>query len=295
MKNCSYFFIFLLLACSHQAYKGEGSIKIALSRFKIDGGLSYKEHLKKIDKELGFAKKFKAQTILFAELNTLDLFDKNPQSVSEEISKLSLMQDRYENDLKNLAKKYQINIIGASTYIKEKNKLINRAYYITKSGKLSYQDKLYPTPWEKKYKIKNTKGTKLFKTKDFSFVILICHDSEFPQVSAKLKKLKPEIIFVPSQTDGEYGRERVRSTSRARAIENMSYVLLNGGSGDKSEPWHAYTGGASFFWPQNKYFKSGGVSHFEDDGDPIIIKLDFEKLRKARRDKAQVYPQRDAI
>ena len=77
-----------------------------------------------------------------------------------------------------------------------------------------------------KYKIK------LFKTEDFSFVILICHDSEFPQLSTKLLELKPQVIFVPSQTDGEFGRERVRATSRARAID---IDKLNSARNDKSQ------------------------------------------------------------
>jgi predicted amidohydrolase len=296
MKNHVLFLCCLFItSCAQFTYKGEGETKVALSRFFISGGQSYENHLKKIESELKYAKEAGAKTILFAELNTLDLFSKNPQNVAKEILNLTKLRNQYENDLKMLALKYKINIIGASTYIRIKDQLINRAYIVSDMGELSYQDKNYPTPWERKYKISQRKGIKLFKTNDFSFVVLICHDSEFPQLSGQLKNIKPEVIFVPSQTDSAYGRERVRATSRARAIENMSYVLLNGGSGDHSQPWHAYTGGASFFWPQNKYFKDKGVAHFEDSGRPVIIKLDLKKLRKARADKSQVYPQRDAI
>lgn len=295
MKNHVLFLcLFLILSCSQFAYKGEGKTKIAISRFFINGGQSYDNHLFKIKSDVQYAKANGANTILFAELNSLDLFSKNPSDIPKEIAKLTSTKEKYENDLINIAKAYKINLIGASTYIKEKDKLINRAYFISNEGKLHKQDKNYPTPWEKKYKIANTKGLKIFRTKDFNFVILICHDSEFPQLSVQLKSLKPEVIFVPSQTDSAYGRERVRATSRARAIENMSYVLLNGGSGDHSETWHAYTGGASFFWPQNKYFQNGGASHFEDSGKPVIVNLDIQKLRKARLDKSQIYPQRDA-
>jgi len=293
MKNHVLLLIFFALSCSHHQYTGNGDTTVAISRFKINGATSYKLHFEKLKKEVISVSSRGASTILFAELNSLDLFSKNPKNIKKEISQLASYQDQYENDLKNLAKEYQINIIGGSTFVKVKDQIFNRAYFVSKTGKLQFQDKLYPTPWERKHHIQQSNDLKLFKTKDYSFVILICHDSEFPNLSVRLKKLKPQVIFVPSQTDSAFGRERVRATSRARSIEQMSYVLLNGGSGDPAEPWHTYTGGASFFWPQNKYFKLGGVSHWEGEGKPVIIKLDLKKLNKARSDQSQVYPIRD--
>tara|TARA_B100001971_G_scaffold215190_1_gene259707 strand:- start:150005 stop:150904 length:900 start_codon:yes stop_codon:yes gene_type:complete len=299
MKNIYLILLTLItLSCAHtpKPYNGVGNTKIALSRFFIQGGKTFPEHMQKVESDIRAASKKGAKYILLAELNTLDVFTKEPKDVDKEINDLALVSNSYEKELSELAKKYQINIIGATSYTKIKNKLLNRAYFINAKGMINYQDKVYPTPWEKKHKIANAKNqVKLFKTKDFSFVILICHDSEFPQLSVQLKKLKPELIFVPSQTDGAYGRERVRATSRARAIENMSYVFLNGGHGSDKEPWHSYVGGASFFWPQNKYFKLGGVSHFPGAGEPQVIAIDLKKLRKARGDKTQVYPQRDAL
>lgn len=295
MKLLNIVIFIILCSCAHQeSYKNIKGVKLAVSRYQIEGGLSVKEYLNKIEKEVEFASDNKAKYLFLAELNSLDLFSKNPTDIEKEIKFTTDLAPILEQGLIKIAQKYKVNIIGSSHFVKINKSIFNRAYFINVDGTLAYQDKIYPTPWEKKNHISEGSVIKAFKAEDFNFVILICHDTEFSDISEKIKALKPEVIFVPSQTDDQSGRERVRSTAKARAIEHMSYVLLNGASGVKNATWHDFVGGASFYWPQNKYFPLGELNNSKAS-TPLIIELDLPRLRKARSDKDQVYPARDSL
>lgn len=100
---------------------------------------------------------------------------------------------------------------------------------------------------------------------------------------------------MPSQTDDLYGLNRVKITSFARAVEQMSYVVMTGTSGDQDAPWHSYVGQNFLFTPQNKYFpKFNHEGPFNSEGLSLFT-IDLEHLRVARKDSKQVYPARDEI
>jgi predicted amidohydrolase len=61
--------------------------------------------------------------------------------------------------------------------------------------------------------------------------VLICYDSEFPELSRQLIDQGARIIFVPFCTDDRQGYLRVRYCSQARAVENQCYMVLSGNVG----------------------------------------------------------------
>lgn len=292
--------LFLLVFCSFAGQlKAESknqvaSILVAVSRYQIEGGQTLENFYLKLNKDINFAKKNGAAYLLIPELVNLDLFPKNPKDVPKAIKKGVELSGSIENFLETKAKEERLTIIGASQYVDVAGKVKNRGYVFGPEGKLGDQDKIYPTPWERKFQIfpKGDKEIKLFKTADFSFVILICHDAEFPDISSSLRKIKPEVVFVPYQADSLEGRNRVAYTARARSIEHMSYTIAGGATSKEGAKWHTYQGGAHLFSPQNKYFPVGGQS-LNGPGDPAIFSLNIERLRKSRSDPKQVYPARD--
>lgn len=62
--------------------------------------------------------------------------------------------------------------------------------------------------------------------------ILICYDSEFPELSRLLADEGMDILFVPFLTDTQNGYFRVQHCSQARAIENECYVAMAGSVGN---------------------------------------------------------------
>ncbi len=274
------------------------NIQLGIAPFEVKGGLTKDKLESQIEGTFKQAKKKKIQVLLLPELITFSLLSLEPKNeqVAMELEAVASYQKRYEKFLKKMSLKYQIVLIGASTIVKESDELRNRAYITGMNGELSFQDKIYPTPWEVKYNFKGKNKIHTFEILGAKAVILICHDSEFPDISNELKKFKPEIIFVPSMTDDILGFNRVSITSQARAIEHMSYVATVGTfNRDKKAPWHSYYGNAALYTPQNKYFKWKAQITNPNKDEILPVRIDLDLLRKARADNSQVYPARDII
>ena len=62
--------------------------------------------------------------------------------------------------------------------------------------------------------------------------VLICYDSEFPELARRLVDEGARIVFVPFCTDSRQGYMRVRYCCAARAIENQCFVVLSGNVGN---------------------------------------------------------------
>ncbi len=62
--------------------------------------------------------------------------------------------------------------------------------------------------------------------------VLICYDSEFPELARRLVDEGARIIFVPFCTDSRQGYMRVRYCAQARAIENQCFVVMCGNVGN---------------------------------------------------------------
>lgn len=75
-------------------------------------------------------------------------------------------------------------------------------------------------------------GLNVFDTDCGKVGILICYDSEFPELSRLLAEDGMEILFVPFLTDTQNGYSRVRHCAQARAIENECYVAIAGSVGN---------------------------------------------------------------
>lgn len=297
------FLLSFLVGCASKeisSKKSESNIRpnaglsVAVVNLKIEGGGTVDSLTDRMEGFVKNAKRRGAKYILFPELTTLDLLSRNPsdQDLAKELITMAKTKNLYEKRLKSLALNNKITIIGANHYVlTPKNKFLNRAYIVKPDGSLYYQDKIYPTPWEVRQGVIGGKKTNKFEWEDFSFVVLTCHDAEFPNLSLELAKLKPEIIFVPSMTDDLNGLQRVKRTSQARSIEHMSYVLMTGASSKRGAKWHTYQGRSFLFTPQNKYFSEPEGGALEEGLK--IFHLDLPSLRKARKDQKQVYPSRD--
>jgi predicted amidohydrolase len=271
-------------------------VPVAVVNFLVKGEASFASHVNHIEAWAQKAHRQGAQYLLLPELLVLDLLPKNPASseMKTHLDKLASYYHDYEKELIKISNKSQLTLIGASTVVKKGPHYLNRAFYIKPSGEIKYQDKVYPTPWEAKNGFVGGENIQVFHEDHFSFAILICHDAEFPNISSQLMKQKPEIIFVPSQTDDQNGQNRVKITSAARAIEQMSYVLMTGTAGLSSAPWHSYVGQNFFFTPQNKYFNDEKSSPANQETLSLFY-LDLNKIHQSRKDINQVYPGRDAM
>ena len=128
---------------------------------------------------------------------------------------------------------YNINIISGSMPEIKNGHLYNVGYLCRRDGSTERYEKIHVTPDEAKvWGMQGGTGIKTFDTDCGKIGILICYDSEFPELSRLLAEEGMEILFVPFLTDTQNGYSRVRHCSQARAIENECYVALAGSVGN---------------------------------------------------------------
>ena len=128
---------------------------------------------------------------------------------------------------------YNINIITGSMPEMIDGRLYNVGYLCRRDGSMERYEKLHVTPDEAKvWGMQGGNQLKAFDTDCGKIGILICYDSEFPELSRLLAEEGMDILFVPFLTDTQNGYSRVRHCAQARAIENECYVAIAGSVGN---------------------------------------------------------------
>ena len=157
----------------------------------------------------------------------------NHLSEPEAIRKLASFTDSIKEKFSQLAISYNINIISGSMPQVIDDRLYNVGFLCRRDGSVEKYEKLHVTPDEKKvWGLQGGKQLKAFDTDCGKVGVLICYDSEFPELSRILADEGMDILFVPFLTDTQNGYSRVRNCSQARAIENECYVAIAGSVGN---------------------------------------------------------------
>lgn len=145
------------------------------------------------------------------------------------IRKLAEHTDEIRDFFIQKAVEYNINIITGSMPVYQDKRLYNVVYLCRRDGSFETQFKIHITPSEQRdFGMVGGDSVHVFDTDSGKIAMLICYDSEFPELSRHLAEQGVEILFVPFCTDTSTGYHRVRYCSQARAIENECYVVAAG-------------------------------------------------------------------
>ncbi len=186
--------------------------------------------------------------------------------------------------ISRLAVTYNINIVAGSMPMVSEDELYNVSYLCRRDGTVDSQQKIHPTPHEKRDWIMQG-GTELkaFDTDFGKIGILICYDVEFPELARLLAEQEIQLLIVPFWTDTKNGYLRVRRCSQARAIENECYVAIAGSVGNlpKVDNVDIQYGQSAVFSPSDFAFSHDAiVSETTPNTEmTLIADLDFEKLK----------------
>ena len=177
---------------------------------------------------------YRSDFALFPEFFNAPLMaEYNHLSEPEAIRKLADFTDEIVQKFSELAISYNINIITGSMPEVKDHKLHNVGYLCRRDGSIDRYEKIHVTPDEAKvWGMQPGKKLKIFDTDCGKIGILICYDSEFPELSRLLADDGMKILFVPFLTDTQNGFSRVRHCCQARAIENECYVAISGSVGN---------------------------------------------------------------
>lgn len=208
------------------------SVRVATVQFQMRRISKAEEFEEQVEYFVDVASDYHADFVVFPELFTLQLLSLETKKLApaEAIAKIAEYKDRFVSFMEKLAVSYNINIIGGTHPTRVENGDIrNVAYVFLRDGAVYTQEKLHPTPAERRWwNIKGGSGASVIQTDCGPIGVMICYDSEFPELARHLTDQGAMLLFVPFCTDERRGYLRVRYCSHARAVENQCYVILSG-------------------------------------------------------------------
>ncbi len=207
-------------------------VRVATVQFQMRRIASIDEFEQQVEYFVDIAADYRADFVTFPELFTLQLLslEVRPLGPVESIQKISEYTTRFIAFMEKLAVAYNINIIGGShPSMMADGDIHNVAYVFLRDGSVHTQQKLHPTPSERSWwNIKGGEGNHVIQTDCGPIGVMICYDSEFPEVARHLVDQGALLLFVPFCTDERRGYLRVRYCCQARAVENQCYVVMSG-------------------------------------------------------------------
>ncbi|MGI8943989.1 MAG: GNAT family N-acetyltransferase [Qipengyuania sp.] len=220
----------------HRVPRDVESVRIATCQLQARAVSGFDEFIKQIEYFVDVAADYEADFIVFPELFTLMLLSAEDKVLTplEAIEVLSNYTPKIRKRLSEMALNFNINIIGGSHPTRmDDGDIHNVAYVCLRDGSVHAQEKIHPTPNEAYWwNIKGGDTIDAIQTDCGPIGVLICYDSEFPELARRLVDEGARIIFVPFCTDSRQGYMRVRYCSAARAIENQCYTVLSGNVGN---------------------------------------------------------------
>jgi predicted amidohydrolase/ribosomal protein S18 acetylase RimI-like enzyme len=211
-------------------------VRVAAVQFQQRAVGSFKEFIANIEYFVDVVADYSSDFVVFPELFTLQLlaFEERKLRPAEAIEALTRYTQPFIDALQDMAVRYNINIIGGSHPTRMPDGDIhNVAYVFLRDGTVHSQEKIHPTPNERFWwNIKGGDEVRAIDTDCGPIGVMICYDSEFPELARRLADEGARLLFVPFCTDNRQGYMRVRYCCQARAIENQCYVTLAGNVGN---------------------------------------------------------------
>lgn len=229
---------------------------------------------------------YRSDFALFPEFFNAPLMaDNNHMSESEAIRELASHTPTIVKKFSEFAISYNINIITGSMPELRGDLLYNVGYLCKRDGTTERYEKLHVTPDEAKvWGMQGGNQLRTYDTDCGKIGILICYDSEFPELSRILADEGMDILFVPFLTDTQNGYSRVRHCAQARAIENECYVAIAGSVGNlpKVHNMDIQFAQSMVFTPCDFAFPANGIKAEATTNTEMILiaDVDIDMLRE---------------
>jgi len=213
-----------------------GTVRIGCVQYQQRRVSSFEEFGKNVEYFVDVVADYKADFVVFPELFTLQLLsiENKPIPADQAIAELTKYTEPLKKLLSDLAVHYNINIIGGShPTVDDDGDIINVCFVCLRDGSIHRQEKIHPTPNERYWwGIEGGDAVQTIMTDCGPIGVMICYDSEFPEMARHLVDQGAQILFVPFCTDERKSYLRVRYCCQARAVENQVYVAMAGNVGN---------------------------------------------------------------
>jgi len=267
------------------------SVRVATVQWQMRRIATIDEFEEQVEYWIDVAADYEADFVVFPELFTLELLSIEQRKLepAEAIAKVATYAERFCAFMERLAVSYNINIIGGTHPTRvDGDEIRNISYIFLRDGSMHQQEKLHPTPSESRWwNIRGGHGASVILTDCGPIGVMICYDSEFPELARHLVNQGAMMLFVPFCTDERRAYLRVRYCCQARAVENQCYVVMSGVVGNlpNVENMDVHYAESAILTPSDFAFARDGVAA---DTAPntetiAIADLSFDDLLTSRQ------------
>jgi len=269
-------------------------MKIATATYPIDWHDNWASYETKITDWVVLAADAGADLLVFPEYGAMELASLAGAEVAADVEQSMRAVDALlpkANALyADLATRHNVHILGSSAPCYEgAERPYNRAVFFAPNGTQVYQDKQIMTRFERAPMDMRTGGPlTVFDTALGKIGVIICYDSEFPNLARALVEAGVEILLAPSCTGSLAGYWRVRIGSMARALESQCVVVHSPTIGEAA--WNpvvdANIGAAAIYGPPDTGFPATGVLAEGAMNEPAWVYADvsLDAIRAVRAD-----------
>jgi len=216
----------------HEPVVNIDSVRVATVQLQMRQITGKSDFEQQIEYFVDVAADYRSDFVVFPELFTLQLLsaEEKPLPPSEGVLRITEYTKWFEDFMRPLAIRYNINIIGGSHPTMDPDGNVkNTSYIFLRDGAVHRQEKIHPTPDEVYWwNIKGGNQLDVITTDCGPIGVLICYDAEFPELARHLVDQGALLLFVPFCTDERRAYLRVRYCCQARAVENQCYVVMAG-------------------------------------------------------------------
>ena len=261
-------------------------VRLGLIQWQMRSYKNFDELMHQVEFFIDAVSSYRCDFALFPEFFNAPLMaENNHLTEPEAIRELAKHTDKIVDKFSELAISYNINIITGSMPEVVDEHLYNAGYLCRRDGTWDRYEKLHVTPDEAKvWGMQGGNCLKTFDTDCGKIGVLICYDSEFPELSRLLADEGMDILFVPFLTDTQNGYSRVRNCSQARAIENECYVAIAGSVGNlpKVHNMDIQYAQSMVFTPCDFAFPANGIKAEATPNTEMILiaDVDIDLLRE---------------
>lgn len=212
-------------------------VRVACVQYQQRKVNSFEEFSHNVEYFVDVVADYRCDFVCFPEYFTMQLLSiaNQKQQPRKAIQSLADYTDRFIEFMTDLAIRYNIHIIGGTHPIPtaDGEGVENVAFVFLRDGSVHTQSKIHATPDEAYWwNVRGGNRLEAIDTDCGPIGVLVCYDSEFPELSRHLVNQGAQIIFVPFCTAERQGYLRVRYCAHARAVENQIYVALAGNVGN---------------------------------------------------------------
>ncbi|MCH8539157.1 MAG: bifunctional GNAT family N-acetyltransferase/carbon-nitrogen hydrolase family protein [Opitutales bacterium] len=271
-------------------YLASRAVRICTVQYGLRTITDFDDFARQVEYFVNVASEKKSDYVLFPELVTSQMLSflkaGRPEQSARELAKYT---PQYLELFSGLAIRYNINIIGGSTFVVEEERLYNVAFLFERNGSVQRQYKLHITPDEKRWwGVEGGDDLRVFSTDRGRICLLPGYDIEFPELGRLAVEKGARLFFVPFCADERQDFLRLSFCARARAVENEVYVVTAGTVGNLPhvENMDIQYAESAIYTPSDYGFARDGVAaQCTPEAETVAIQdLDLEALNRHRQE-----------